>query len=231
MDKKLALLTRVYNAAEAVNRQAAIWRQLPPEQLDQLEILIADDYSDTPPDPDRSGLPMRLFRITSDIPWNMAGAKNLLRKQATAPWLLFFDVDNHLPADERLLLLQSLDRLDPAKLYMFKRSMEGQEVDPHINTFLVHRDVVDAAGGFGEDFCGHYGYEDVFFHHLLMQRKVDRVLLVNMCFIQAVNAATLSLDWDSSRNNALIQAKVARGEGTSPDQLRFSWIDVPQIAC
>ena len=226
MFKQLALLTHVYNAATAVARQVDSWRVLPEDILAQIEILIADDYSDIPLSIEKGHLPIRLFRITTDIPWNMAGAKNLLRTQATAPWLLFFDVDNHLPPEQMALLTHALDRLDPANLYMFQRSMEGGLVDPHINTFLVHRSIVDSVGGFDEDFCGHYGYEDVYFHHLLMQRKIDKVLLNDICYIQAINAATLDLSRDMSRNGQLIQDKSVQGLGTSASQIRFEWHEI-----
>lgn len=228
MEKKLALLTHVYNAGASVRRQIENWKSLPQAILDQIEILIVDDFSDPPLhlEIDPGMLPIRLFRILTDIPWNMAGAKNLLRRQASAPWQLYFDIDNHLPHEEFIRLFLGLDGLSPNTAYMFRRIMAGEEVDPHINSFLIHRDALNKAGGFDEDFCGHYGYEDVLFHHVLTLKGIDRVLLHDMAFIQALNAATLTLDRDLSRNNALIQQKASTHPDPSPIQVRFLWKEV-----
>lgn len=225
MTKRLAVLTHVFNAAEAVEDQVSTWRTLPPDCREQMEFLVVDDCSDQPLEVDRGDLPLRLLRVTTDIPWNMAGAKNLLRQQSTAPWMLFFDIDNHLPAAGMTMLVQVLDRLNPATLYMFARTMNGQPVETHINTFLVHRSVVDAVGGFDEDFCGHYGYEDVFFHHLVAQKQFGKILLNDLSF-QQKSARIETLDRDLERNKELIESKAAQGLGTSQEQIRFDWVEL-----
>ena len=83
----------------------------------------------------------------------------------------------------------------------------------------------NAVGGFDEDFCGHYGYEDVFFHHLVIAKGFNRVLLTDLAFVQG-SARTETLNRDLSCNNILAQGKVARKEGTSEYQLRFDWIEI-----
>jgi len=224
--RDLALLSHVYNAQSAVDGQLQNWRALPPDALSRLEFLLVDDCSDTPLQVAADGLPLRAFRIISDIPWNMAGAKNLLRSQAQAPWLLFFDIDNHLAAAHVVTLLSCLPNLDPQTTYLFQRNYQGQSVDPHINTFLVHRTVLDNVGGFDEDFCGHYGFEDVYFHKLLVDRGLNRILLVDLPFEQG-SARTGDLDRDMERNRALLNQKVSQNTGVSAQQLRFEWMPLP----
>lgn len=221
---ELALLTHVYNAQAAVEGHIANWQLLDQADLERLEIRVVDDCSDVPLSVNRAALPLRTFRITTDIPWNMAGAKNLLRMQSSAPWLLFFDVDNMLPAPDLHRLIVSLPSLQAQTIYMFARTHDGVAVDSHINTFLIHRDVLNAVGGFDEDFCGHYGFEDVYFHHLAVRKGFNRVLLVDLTFLQG-NARTETLDRDLSRNDALAQGKASRNEDTAPRQLRFEWIE------
>lgn len=222
---ELALLTHVYNSQEAVEGQLDNLRKLDDSVLGRLEVLVVDDCSDQHLAVKAPELPLRTFRITTDIPWNMAGAKNLLRSQASAPWLLYFDIDNMLPASQIQILVNSLGALNTETVYMFQRIHDGMQVDSHINTFLIHRKVLEAVGGFDEDFCGHYGYEDVFFHYLVGQKGFNRVLLNDLTFIQG-SARTETLNRDLERNNALTQGKVARKEGTSERQLRFEWVEL-----
>ena len=220
---EIAFLTHVFNAQSAVENHLSNFRAMDAADLERLEFLVVDDCSDQPLAVEHDDLPVRTFRITTDIPWNMAGAKNLLRNQAKAPWLLFFDIDNLLPASEIKTLITSLGSLNEQTVYMFQRIYDDVNVDSHINTFLIHRNVLNAVGGFDEDFCGHYGYEDVFFHHLLVQKGVDRILLMDLTFVQG-SARTETLNRDMERNNILTQKKVASKEGTSERQLRFEWV-------
>lgn len=221
--KKLALLTHVYNSPEAAQGQVDAWATLTHQQTEALEFIIVDDCSDEPLSLRSYNLPLRLFRITTDIPWNMAGAKNLLLSKSTAEWLLFFDVDNRPTPTDIAGLSQALTQLDRQTVYMFPWKNGQPGVESHINTFLVHREVVQSAGGFDEDFCGHYGYEDVYFHYVLQRLGHNRVILANVPFEQG-SARTEGLSRDSERNKALATRKYNANERPGP-ALRFQWIE------
>lgn len=227
MDKKLAVLIHIYNAQQVTQEQVDAWATLSHAQTEIMEFLVADDCSSTPLELRSYGLPLRLFRITTDIPWNMAGAKNLLHAKSTAEWLLFFDVDNR--ADPALLaqLAQQVDQLDPNTIYMFPWILDGREQEqPHINTFLIHRTALDRIGGFDEDFCGHYGYEDVLFHHVAQRAGIGRVLLLGVLFVAHVGP-TLGLSRDVTRNQALANAKASEPHYQVGPKLRYHWQEVP----
>jgi len=216
-------MTHVYNAPQAAQIQVDGWASLSHSQTESLEFLLVDDCSQTPLELRGYGLPLRLLRITTDIPWNMAGAKNLLVSQSTADWLLFFDVDNRAEPTDIAALSLSLPQLDPRTVYMFPWKNGTPGVEMHINTFLISREVVENAGGFDEDFCGHYGYEDVYFHYVLQRLGYNRVMLTNVPFVQGL-ARTEDLNRDAERNKELAARKFNAGE--LPMQgLRFNWIE------
>ena len=126
------------------------------------------------------------------------------------------------PTDIAALSL-SLPQLDPRTVYMFPWKNGTLGVEMHINTFLISREVVENAGGFDEDFCGHYGYEDVYFHYVLQRLGYNRVMLTNVPFVQGL-ARTEDLNRDAERNKELAARKFNAGE--LPMQgLRFNWIE------
>ncbi len=224
--KKLAILTHVYNAAKATQEQVDSWSTLSHRDTEAIEFLIADDCSDAPLKLRTYGLPLRLFRIPTDIPWNMAGAKNLLHSKSTAEWLLFFDVDNRINPSLLGLLAGQLDKLDPRVIYLFPWILNGEEQpQPHINTFLIHRSTLDVVGGFDEDFCGHYGYEDVVFHLIAERKGFLRGLLQGFPFVAHV-APTPDLDRDLTRNQTLGSQKIALPEYPMGSKIRFEWYEV-----
>ena len=116
----------------------------------------------------------------------------------------------------------ALPRLDASRLYVFRRTMNGEEVDPHINSFLISRRGFFKAGGYDEDFCGHYGFEDVLFRSMWRQHVGGEVLLTDIA-LEQMNLRTSGLNRDTSRNQALIQAKAAAGMPKPKGVLRFAW--------
>ena len=224
---KLSLITHVYNQPEGMARHVDFWKSLSPELAAQIEFICVDDFSDPPVQIARDSLNLRLFRVLDDIDWNMPGCKNLGAVMARADWLLFFDLDNMI--DERGLevLVASLDKLKPDTLYNFRRVEEGKEVASHINTLLMTRRGFFKAGGLDEDFAGHYGYEDVHFHHMWRHHVGPEVLLVDIVFTQ-LGFRTETLNRDTSRNQALIHHKILTlGHKGSVGKMRFAWAEQP----
>jgi len=221
---KLTLITHVYNAQGPVDLQLARWRAYDPALLAQLEFIVIDDCSDTPLAVDAAGLNLRLLRVEDDIAWNMPGCRNLGAVQAAAPWLLYFDVDNVTAEASIAMLVNALPRLDPQRLYVFRRTQDGQDLEPHINTYLVTRRGFFAAGGYDEDFCGHYGYEDVLFRNMWRRHVGGETLLTDIAFEQ-LGFRTAGLDRDTTRNERLVQARAAAGFPKPRGMLRFAWTE------
>lgn len=222
---QITLITQVYNQPEAVARHVASWKALPAEVRRALEFIVVDDCSDVPlAVPDRGDLNLRLFRVIDDIDWNMPGCKNLAALMARADFLLFFDCDNIAPAAGLAALARAAGQLRPDVLYNFRRVLEdGQEMPPHINTLLMSKRGFFQAGGMDEDFCGHYGYEDVHFHHMWRHHVGTELLLADIAFTQ-LGYRTSTMNRDTSRNQALIHEKInVQRYRRSTGKLRFNW--------
>lgn len=222
---KLSIITHVYNAQAGLDMQLAHWQQYNDVLKNEIEFVVIDDFSDRPLIVEKGSLNLRHFRVTDDIDWNMPGCRNLAAIQASSPWLLFFDCDNIMPVDGLSMLLGAMPYLNEQTLYAFKRSYNGAIVDPHINTFLISRKGYFRAGGYDEDFAGHYGYEDVLFRNMWRRYCGQEVLLTDITF-QQMEWRTTNLNRDTTRNNELIHQKAAFGFPKPKNFLRFGWTEV-----
>ncbi len=221
----LTLITHVYNAQQPVDKQLALWRQFSPALLARLKFLVIDDHSDAPLQVDKNGLDLRLVRVDDDIDWNMPGCRNLAATLAETDWMLFFDVDNVASEASLQKIVDALARLDRNRLHVFRRTENGVDVEPHINSFLITRQGFFKAGGYDEDFSGHYGFEDVAFRMMWRKHVGTEVLLTDIAFEQ-IAFRTSGLDRDLARNQALIQQRAAAGMPKPKGMLRFAWGEV-----
>ena len=219
---RLTIITHVYNAQGPVDHQLALWKQYDPALLAQLDFLVIDDHSDTPLQIDKGPLNLRLVRVDDDIDWNMPGCRNLAATLAATEWLLYFDVDNVASEAAIAKIVAALPRLDLQRLHVFRRTESGIDVEPHINSFLITRQGFWRAGGYDEDFSGHYGFEDVLFRMMWRKHVGSEVLLTDIAFEQ-IAFRTSGLDRDTTRNQALAQARAAAGMPKPRGMLRFGW--------
>lgn len=228
---QLTLITHVYNAQQPVARQLALWQQFDPALLARLKFLVIDDHSDVPLTVDKGLLDLRLVRVDDDIAWNMPGCRNLAATLSSTEWMLYFDVDNLVSEASLRKIVDALARLDARRLHVFRRTQDGVDVEPHINSFLITRQGFWRAGGYDEDFSGHYGFEDVLFRMMWRKHVGTEVLLTDIAFEQ-MSFRTAGLDRDTTRNQALIQARAAAGMPKPKGMLRFAWheVDAPIAA-
>jgi hypothetical protein len=220
--RQLTVITHVYNAQQPVAQQIALWKQYQPALLARLSFLIIDDHSDEPLRVDAGPLDLRLVRVDDDIDWNMPGCRNLAATLAETPWMLFFDVDNVASEASLQKIVDALPLLDRKRLHVFRRTENGVDVEPHINSFLITRQGFWRAGGYDEDFSGHYGFEDVLFRMMWRKHVGSEVLLTDIAFEQ-LQFRTSGLDRDTTRNQRLIQTKAAAGLPKPRGMLRFAW--------
>lgn len=226
MEPLLSIVVNAYRAQPALDCQLALWRSYPDAIRQAVEFVVVDDGSAPalqigpaaePP------LAITLARIQQDIAWNMPGARNLGALLARGRWLLFHDVDHFLPAASLQLLLQNRTALEAGRLYRFARIEDGVAINPHINSFLCSRDAFWRAGGYDEDFAGHYGHEDACLLSA-WQSRVGGLLLLNNVWLEVnPRLATTGLDRDTRRNSALLRQKAAAGHPVARSRLRFDW--------
>jgi len=144
----MTILYLYYNQPEAVKHLKSIG-------YDKLKtkILFVDDASK---------IPLRIYwadviRILIDVPWNQPYANNVALKYLDRDDIVLrMDIDHYFePEDiERIKLI----KVQKNEITHFKRG----NLPIHPNIFL---DLLDA-GGYNENFCGNYGYDD----RELMQR-------------------------------------------------------------
>jgi hypothetical protein len=172
-------------------------------------------------------LPLRVFRIKEDIPWNFAGARNLGCHQAEG-WIYMSDIDTLLPAEDAKTLFES-QPLDPECFYMPQRLKlhTGKITKQALVNLLFHKDKYVAIGGYDEDYAGNYGREETDFHRRLQRvaQKIDRpdVTLKVIPLRQVRDARTTGRPRDKTHNTEVFDRKEAAGFPNPVNPLRFSW--------
>lgn len=224
----LSIISHYYNHPQKVAAQLAHWELVDPGLRPFLEFILVDDCSEEPLATYKTDLNLRAFRITTDIPWNQAGARNLGAFHASGEWGLFFDIDQKLNLEALPAIIGNLKNFDPMTMYHLK--MEGlcgsspeQKLTNHPNTFLVNMQTFRTFGMYDEDFAGYYGYEDLYLPRVWETAGGKRALLADFNFFENIGFRTNNLDRDAERNRHLAIFKLATGCKNSPGMLRFDW--------
>ncbi|QDH80035.1 hypothetical protein FKX85_13730 [Echinicola soli] len=133
------------------------------EILGKVHFVFVDDCSPVKVEITSQKLSFTLARISDNIPWNQGGARNLGVLIAKSAKLVLTDLDHTFPVETLRLLL---DQPIPKGIYNFKRLKNGKPHHPHPNTFFCSKSTFYKSLGVDEEFCGHYGYEDIYFIEL-----------------------------------------------------------------
>ena len=141
---RLSYVTSIYfnnGGAHYLYNLLSRYNDFPDAIMKYIQFVIVDDCSsdsyNIPPD---INLNVKLLRITEDIPWNNAGAKNLGVTFAPSSKILLTDIDHYFPPE---LLGMALEFPVPYyQLYFFEREEEtGEKIVPHKNTFFTSKSV------------------------------------------------------------------------------------------
>lgn len=159
----ITLVYAYYENGKMLDRHLEEWMRY--RHKEKFSVIIVDDCSHRDPAKDHFqgidiGFPVSLYRITTDIPWNQNGARNLAMTFAT-DWCLITDMDHLLSVKNAGRLIQQ--PLDKKHHYKPQRRLdEGSKHHQHPNTYVLHRDLYWDAGGYDEAFCGYYGSDSTF---------------------------------------------------------------------
>jgi hypothetical protein len=172
-----------------------------------LKTVIIDDCSKEPLGPVDG---IRVARITDDIKWNQPGARNL-GFYICEGWILCADID-HLVTKENMEQLVNTNLRKGCVYYL------GREDTNSVNIYLIHKDDFEKIGGYDEDFCGNYGYDDIHFYNKCIKLLEVHELRHIKAKVYAEESSSEGVR-DSDHNLELIRKK-----GTEPTKrLRFNW--------
>jgi len=172
-------------------------------------------------------VPIQVFRIKEDIPWNFSGARNLGCTHAN-DWIYMSDIDTLLYGKDAKNMFEG-HPLDQAQIYIPKRvHLPSKGIAPTaMVNLLFHKTQFLAVGGYDEDFAGHYGKEDTdFFRRLKRVTKlVERSDVVVRVMPPRIirDACSRGRPRDKKRNGALFAQKRAAGYPKPVNPLRFTW--------
>jgi glycosyltransferase involved in cell wall biosynthesis len=226
----LSVVTHFYNSSWILDRVSE-WKALPDWVRKDTEFIVVDDCSREPLEIDFKGLNARYFRITTDIAWNQAGARNLGVVQSKGDWLLMHDVDQYFYP---IFFEEALQRIYKTRLAQdtmyFVRIKElvniqnGQSLSHHPNSFLVSRQTFVDYAMYDEDFVGCYGYEDVYLVRAWVASGLKRDL-IEPIYCEDVGVSTKNLNRDLRRNLELCHSKLSKKTDFSHSRglLRFNW--------
>ena len=163
-----------YENGKMLDRHIEEWAGYSTECKAKLNIILVDDGS--PNDPALPhikdiGIPIQLYRIKKDIPWNQNGARNLAMTHAAIGWCLLTDMD-HLLSGTQLERIYKAN-WNPKQVYRPLRiKSNGTSYKRHPNSYLMIRDTYWKTGGYDEAFAGYYGTDSTF------RRRLKRVTQV-----------------------------------------------------
>jgi hypothetical protein len=182
-----------------------------PKIIEQnLKTIIVDDCSNPPLEPIDG---IKIVRILDDINWNQPGARNL-GFHISEGWVICADID-HLVTKENVIELEKI-KLNKGTIYYL-----GREDSNSFNVYIMHVDDFEYVGGYDEDFCGHYGYDDIHFYnkckHMLNVEELRHIKV-------KVHANESSTKGDRSTKYNLNLLRQKGFEKTK--KLRFNWVYV-----
>lgn len=184
-----------------------------------------------------------LYRITTEIPWNRGGARNLASMEAETEWIIHVDIDHVLPVEcaERLLEFKP----NPVNWYRFPRYRVGKadetrkkdqipddceygKIHPHIDSYLITKKAYWQAGGYDERYSGCLGGGSPFLQQLKIAHGESKTLSDDIflwVFTRGVigDSSVSSLSRDTSEFKARRQAI---GNTKADNPLRFEWVKV-----
>jgi len=184
-----------------------------PQIVEQgINTMIVDDCSKEPLGPIEG---IEVLRITDDIKWNQPGARNLGFQELNG-WVVCLDIDHLLTKDiyDKLISLQK----EVGTVYYLGR----EDIKKSYNVYLMHKNDFEKIGGYDEDFCGNYGYDDIHFYQKCV-RFLNVVVINDLKVKVYAKESSSDLERDSNINSKLYSKKENLEE---TKRIRFKWVRV-----
>ena len=156
---RLSYVTHFYlnqQSADSVMDLLRRYERYDADLLDRICFVLVDDGSPLAYEIPRLNLNFIWLKITDNIPWNQAGARNLGVVYAPSDKVLITDLDHEFP--ERTL--RYMARKGECGRHFYRVFRWGVKTRPHPNVFLISRARFLRFYGYDEEFAGHYGAED-----------------------------------------------------------------------
>jgi len=228
----IEILVPYYRNLKMMDYQLFCWEEMSVFTRREIKITIVDDGS---PKPlrivDRGKLNLSLYRIKENIPWNIAGAKNLLAHVCASDWFLMYDIDYVVPVFDLRYILE-LDRSNPDIYYNFHVQNASLPVRrrPSKIAILMNTHTFWEVGGFNEAFTGSWGLQMSDLRQRLKQagKKVKLckdITLTHYSNEEVEDASTTDWPRDSAEN----MEKMKTREYVKP--LQFDWELVHDFTC
>lgn len=185
-------LTVVYTYFGQKERLAGILEEKHPEA----RVILVDDCS---PDALQAPQDVDCYRIDTNIAWNQPGARNLGFQEAEG-WIVCADID-HLVTKENVEEILRMEKEKGTVYYL------GREDNDSWNVFLIHKEDFEKIGGYDEDFCGHYGFDDIeFLWRCQKSLKVEERRDIKVK-VHAKESSSKGLDRSVDFNRKLLELK------------------------
>jgi hypothetical protein len=213
-----------YNQHHLLPFHAAAWDNHPPHSF---RYAIIDDASPTRISSTFTNEALTIHRIIEDVPWNIAGARNLAFHSAETDWVLCADID-HVVTPKAAAQVCTLNLEDPNTAYILRRKDKSGYigVDSVIN-ILMNKMRFFELGGYDEDYSGNYGCEETFFLRCLKYHRIQRIICDDIFLDWYPRLGkTQNLPRNKTFNAVRFQDKVSQLENhkyVNGPLLRFRW--------
>lgn len=183
MSATVSVIIPYYRNPQMLAKHLDNWQRYSGAVRATMQLIIVDDGSPESAEPvvrtflatgKRQFTMLELYRIKKDIPWNRGGARNLGSFVAGTPWLLHVDIDHVLPPEPAAFLIELLPKLPRDRWFRFPRYRVGAadetrnkdeipreqkfgRIKPHIDSYLIWKDLYWRTGGYDEDYSGCLG--------------------------------------------------------------------------
>jgi hypothetical protein len=237
MDEPYTLVYPYFENERMLAHQVQNWNRYDEELKSRIRIVLIDDCSRRSPAQRvfaNCRLQKELYRITTAIPWNQHGARNLGARVARTercvdPWMFMCDMDIVLTPDMARALLAT--NHDTRSHYTFARIVIGDPACTRypVNVYSVKHSVYWTVGGYDEDYCGTYGGDLPFLrqlHQIAPRVHREDIRLVGYLPSVIPDASTTDYTRNGHYRRAYLESyrrKRLAGNERAREPLRFAW--------
>ena len=168
---RISIIFAYYANRKMFRHQLEQFSAMDLEVLSQIEILVVDDASPNWPAAEVaasfSELPLKVFRLREDRPWNQDAARNIGAFEARGSKLLLTDIDHVIP-EETIRLLLDQEIINQVHTLARKAHFSAKVIKSHSNSYFMSRQKYWEIGGYDEDFWGTYGSD------VLFRRRIEK---------------------------------------------------------